>query len=398
MTPYQKEGKSGGQNRMNMLLFLTTFFLLYGGMHLYAFLKARAAIAFGTGASICIGLFMLTMVFAPLMVFFFENLELEILAPPVSYIGYTWMGILFLFFSASVCMDIYRLVIYLAGSITHNNFSSLIPSARLSFYFPLMLSLIIGTYGYFEALNIRTEKVVIKTPKIPAEFGRLRIVQISDVHLGLIVRGERLKRILREVKKANPDILISTGDLIDGQVSDLEGLSDYLEEINPRYGKFAITGNHEFYAGLGQAMRFTEKAGFSLLRGKGLTVAGINIVGVDDPAGKDYGLYKRVPEKELLSSFSHDKFTLLLKHRPEVDKESIGLFDLQLSGHTHKGQIFPFSLLTWLYYRHTIHAGELQLVDDSYLYVSRGAGTWGPPIRFLSPPEVTIIELVHGGD
>ena len=91
----------------------------------------------------------------------------------------------------------------------------------------------------------------------------------------------------------------------------------------------------------------------------------------------------------------YDKFTILLKHRPVVDKNAHGLFDLQLSGHAHKGQIFPFSLLTWLYYRHTLHAGTLRLVDDSYLYVSRGAGTWGPPIRFLSPPEVTVIELVH---
>ncbi|MBI4685835.1 MAG: metallophosphoesterase [Nitrospirae bacterium] len=382
-----------------MYLFLTTFFLLYGGMHLYAFLKTRSALAFSTNTGIYLILFMTVMVFSPFIIRFSERLELNFFARFMSYIGYTWMGVLFLFFSASVCMDIYRLVIYLAGFISHNNFSSLIPSARLSFYFPLMLSLIIGIYGYFEALDIRTEKVEIKTSKIPEEIGRLRIVQISDVHLGLIVRGERFERILKEVKEANPDILISTGDLVDGQIDGLSEFAGLLKEINPKYGKFAITGNHEFYAGLGQTLDFTEKAGFKIFRGEGTTVAGlINVAGVDDPQGKTYGLYKGVSERELLSKLPIGKFTLLLKHRPEVDKESIGLFDLQLSGHAHKGQIFPFSLLTWLYYRHTIHAGELRLVDDSYLYVSRGAGTWGPPIRFLSPPEVTIIELIHEGD
>lgn len=381
-----------------MYVFLITFLLLYGGMHFYAFLKAKAAFSFTSETGIYIALFMLIMVFAPLIVRVSERPELGFFARLMSYIGYMWMGILFFFFSVSVCLDIYRLMVYLIGSVFHENLSSLIPSVKLSFYLPAILSVIIGIYGYFEAMDIRTEKVVIRTPKISESIGRLRIVQISDVHIGLIIREQRLKRIMDKVKEAKPDILVSTGDLVDGQIDGIEGLAELFKEIKPRYGKFAVTGNHEFYAGLDQAMDFTERAGFKLLRGEGVTVAGmINIAGVDDPAGKRYGLYREVPERKLLSDMPPDKFTILLKHRPVVDKNAHGLFDLQLSGHAHKGQIFPFSLLTWLYYRHTIHAGHLRLVNDSYLYVSRGAGTWGPPIRFLSPPEVTVIELVNEG-
>jgi len=379
-----------------MYLFLTTFFLLYGGMHLYAFLKARSALAFSTNTGIYLIFFMTVMVFSPFIIRFSERLELSLFARFMSYVGYTWMGILFLFFSASVCTDIYRLLVYLVGFVSHKNLSALTPSAGFSFYLSLTVSLIIGIYGYFEALDIRTERVTIKTHKIPEETGRLIIVQISDAHIGLIVGEQRLRGILEKVKLANPDILVSTGDIVDGQIDDVIKLAEPFKEINPRYGKFAVTGNHEFYAGLGQAMDFTERAGFKLLRGEGVTVAGmINIAGVDDPAGERYGLYREVPERKMLSDMPYDKFTILLKHRPVVDKNAHGLFDLQLSGHAHKGQIFPFSLLTWLYYRHTLHAGTLRLVDDSYLYVSRGAGTWGPPIRFLSPPEVTVIELVH---
>ena len=99
-------------------------------------------------------------------------------------------------------------------------------------------------------------------------------------------------------------------------------------------------------------------------------------------------------EAELLSGIANGKFTVLLKHRPRVDKSATGLFDLQLSGHVHKGQIFPFSLITALYY-HPVQAGFAELPSNSYLYVSRGSGTWGPPLRFLSPPEVTVIDLVH---
>ena len=94
----------------------------------------------------------------------------------------------------------------------------------------------------------------------------------------------------------------------------------------------------------------------------------------------------------MLKGLNRENFTLLLKHRPVMDQESLGLFDLQLSGHTHKGQMFPFNIITLFYF--PIHWGILNPLDHSFLYVSRGSGTWGPPIRFLSPPEVTLIELV----
>lgn len=210
----------------------------------------------------------------------------------------------------------------------------------------------------------------------------------------MIVGEDRLRRILSEVKKADPDILVSTGDLVDGQIDNLEKLAEPFQKINPRYGKFAITGNHEFYAGLDQALSFAEKSGFRILRGEAVTAAGlVNIAGVDDPQVKTYGLFKGRSEKELLSELPHEKFTLLLKHRPLVDKNALGLFDLQLSGHVHKGQIFPFSIITGLYY--PTQAGLAKLSSNSQLYVSRGSGTWGPPIRFLSPPEITVIDLIH---
>jgi hypothetical protein len=210
----------------------------------------------------------------------------------------------------------------------------------------------------------------------------------------MIVREERLRRILQKVKVENPDIFISTGDLVDAQINHLDGLTQLLQEIQPRLGKFAITGNHEYYAGLRQALDFTRRSGFQLLRGKGITIGGVlNLAGVNDPAGLSYG-EENVSERDLLKGLPRDRFTILLKHRPEIDKESLGLFDLQISGHTHKGQIFPFVLLSRLFFPY--NSGFFQLSNQAILYVSRGSGTWGPPIRFLAPPEVTIFEL-HSG-
>jgi uncharacterized protein len=380
-----------------MTLFLLTFFLLYGSMHLYAFLKARAAFAFGTYTGISVVFFMLIMLFAPFVIRLSEKAGFEVFARLMSYIGYSWLGILFLFVSASAVIDVYRLVIFSGEMILKQDWTYLKVPARYAFFLPLVLSVGIALYGYFEARDIRTEHITVESPKISAEIGRLRIVQISDVHLGLIIREERLARILQEVKKAGPDILVSTGDLVDGQIDNLSGLADMLKGIRPQHGMFAITGNHEFYAGLDQALNFTEKAGFKILRNEGLTIDGlITIAGVDDPQAKSFGLFGQSPEKEILSALPRDTFILFLKHRPSLDQAAAGLFDLQLSGHVHKGQIFPFSIITWLYY--PTQSGLAELPGNALLYVSRGSGTWGPPIRFLSPPEVTVIDIVHSGE
>ena len=363
-------------------------------MHFYGFLKAKQGLNFGTGVTVALIIFMVIMVFAPVLVRISERSGLETIARFLAFIGYTWMGLLFLFVSASLALDLYRLFLYIFKLLLQADLAKITLLPRQSFILALFLSVISTVYGVFEAGLIRTEHLIIRTPKISAAIGSLKIVQISDVHLGLIVSENRLEKILKQIKAANPDILVSTGDLVDGQTDNLSGLAKKFRDIHPKFGKFAITGNHEFYAGLDRTLDFTEKAGFTILRGEGLSVSNIlNIAGVDDIAGTSYGLMKQVSEKALLSQYPREQFTLLLKHRPWVDEDALGLFDLQLSGHTHKGQIFPFGLITKLFYPN--HTGLLPLKEKSILYVNRGTGTWGPPVRFLASPEVTVIELVH---
>jgi predicted MPP superfamily phosphohydrolase len=130
-----------------------------------------------------------------------------------------------------------------------------------------------------------------------------------------------------------------------------------------------------------------------LLRGEAVAGEIINVAGVNDPTGVQLKTDRMVSEPELLDGLPRNKFTLLLKHRPTIDEKAAPLFDLQLSGHTHKGQIFPFTLLSRMAY--PMNAGVFHLPGGPTLRVSRGTGTWGPPIRFLSPPEVTVIELVR---
>jgi hypothetical protein len=377
-----------------MILFLLVYLSIYGGVHLYAFLKLKRGLALGLPAYSILAIFMILMVAAPIVVRISERYGYEAFARGLAYVGFIWMGLIFIFISASFFFDIYRLLHFLARMLTQNPLAGFTLSPRNFCISAILISFVVVSYGYFEALHIRTEHVTVKTDKIPEKIGRLRIVQISDVHLGLIVGKSRLTRILRQVRDARPDILVSTGDLVDGQMDNLETLADMFQSIPTKYGKFAITGNHEFYAGLDRALAFTEKAGFTILRGEGIAIANVvNIAGVDDPARGPYSSERAVSEKALLGKLSRERFTLFLKHQPVISSESLGMFDLQLSGHTHKGQIFPFNLVTKLYYR--THAGLSKVKGNAFLYVSRGSGTWGPPIRFLSPPEVTVIDITY---
>ncbi len=377
-----------------MSLFFIVFFLLYGGMHLHAFFRLRAAFPIGTAFQVVLVLCMAALTLMPFFVRLAEQQGYESFARLLSLGGYLWMGVLFLFFSWSLVLDLYRVMVRAGELFLQRELAACRLSPRLLFVIPCFLALVSAAYGYIEALNIRTEEITLGSAKLPASIDRLRIVQISDVHLGLIVRGGRLGRMLQVVRRAQPDILVSTGDLVDGQINGLPGLAEMLQAITPRFGKYAIPGNHEYYAGFRQAAEFTDRAGFTMLRGERVSIDGlITIAGMDDPTGRYFHGEKGVSEKELLSGASQREFILLLKHRPFIHQESIGLFDLQLSGHVHKGQIFPFGLVTKLYY--PIDAGFSAVGRDSALYVSRGTGTWGPPIRFLSPPEVTVIDLVR---
>ena len=375
-----------------MILFFTFFVAIYGSMHVYAFFRTRGALGFGAGAGVALAVCFLAMTLAPVLIRAVERHGFELTARVLAYLAFLWMAALFFFFGISLLFDLIGLITRFVGWSFNVDASSWLVPGRTSLLISIALSLSLCIYGYFEAKDIRTERLVIETSKLPAGMDRLTIVQLSDLHLGLINRCDRLALMLAAVRAAKPDMLVVTGDLVDAQINHLTGLADMFREITPTYGKFAIMGNHEYYAGTEKALEFIRDAGFTMLRDEAITSGPIILVGVDDRTGVQLKLRTAVPEQTLFAGLAREKFTLLLKHQPDIDPFSLGLFDLQLSGHTHKGQLFPFTLLTRLSY--PLNAGRYDLGKGSLLYVNRGTGTWGPPIRFLAPPEVTVVELV----
>jgi len=253
-----------------------------------------------------------------------------------------------------------------------------------------LLALALLGAGFIAAKQIQIEEVNISTPKLSPAVGRVTIAQISDLHLGVMLGDEFLQRVLSKLREIKPDIVVATGDVIDGQGDDLVKLAKHFLTLQPAKGAFAVTGNHEYFAGLENSLSFLRNAGFTVLRGESAAAGGIVLVGVDDhTAGAPLHQEMKVDTRQALASVSKDDFVVLLKHQPVIDANTP--FDLQLSGHTHGGQIFPFAFLPWLTYG--VRSGLTQLADGRLLYVSRGTGTWGPPIRLFAAPEITLITI-----
>jgi len=367
-----------------MARFLIFYFVVYGGAHLYFLVKFRRAFRSSAKARIVITSSVTALFLAPLIARKLEAYGFDLLAELFSNSGYLWMGLLFLFISSAALLDILNLAF---------KKTRLQLPAQALFLTAAAYSLIIGAYGYHEANNIVTEHLTIKSSRIPQTAQKIRIVQISDLHVGQIVREKRIKAITTAIKAASPDLVVSTGDLVDGHQKHFSGLERLFLEVRPRLGKYAILGNHEYYVGIEDSEKFIKDAGFNLLKNENFELGGIIcITGVDDSRNKSARSANALIEGRLLKSAAKDVFRLLLKHRPVVEKESAGRFDLQLSGHVHKGQIFPFNFLTWLSF--PVRAGLTELAKGGHLYVSRGTGVWGPPIRFMSPPEITVIDLL----
>jgi predicted MPP superfamily phosphohydrolase len=377
---------------LSFIIFITIFLALYGFLHLYFYIKLKKAIEIGTTCNLLIIIALFFLLLSPILINSLSKTGNHLLTYILTYAAYTWMGGLFLFFSMNILVDIYRLFVYIAGRIITPSLAGYIPGDKLTFISTLLIIAGIIVYGRFEAENIALTRVELRTTKLPPLVSNLRVVQISDTHFSTLNGVKLSQKIGGIIRDCHPDILVSTGDLIDRGLQDEEAVASVFRDIKTTYGKYAIAGNHEFISGIEKAVLFTEKAGFRMLRNERITIGNfLNIAGVDDPAAKRFSTMSNISENKVLGSLSPDRLNIFLKHQPRIDNNSIGKFDIQLSGHTHNGQIFPFTLIVSLFYPYP--KGLSKLSNGCYLYVSSGTGTWGPPFRFLTFPEITVIDF-----
>ncbi|MEU0882617.1 metallophosphoesterase [Lentzea sp. NPDC005914] len=250
-------------------------------------------------------------------------------------------------------------------------------------------------YGMTQALGApQLLRVPVTLDKLQKSLSGFRIAVVSDIHLGPLLGRSHTERIVRMINEQEADLVAIVGDLVDGTVAELGEAAAPLRDLVSRHGSYFVTGNHEYFSGHEQWISEIDRLGVNPLRNEGLTIAGgLELVGVNDVTGKSYG---DAPDLDrALAGRDTNNPVVLLAHQPVqvADASSRGV-DLQLSGHTHGGQMVPFNFVVPL--QQPSVAG-LSKVDDTWLYVSRGAGFWGPPVRVGAPPDITMIELRSAG-
>jgi len=310
----------------------------------------------------------------------------------LTLVSSSWLGFSFLVIIAALGSDLIRLLLRLI------RFPLGLSPLKIFFYRRLLAGILclaalgMGGYAFWEAQNIRVTQIEIPLRKLPAALDRFTLVQISDVHYGMLIENGRLTHIVHRVNELHPDLVVITGDLVDEGVSHMEEMAVPLAGLKARLGVLAVMGNHEFFAGVERAESILRQAGIRVLRNESILLpGGLQILGIDDPTVlKMRGL--PTPDFEgPLSSLDPEGPSILLYHQPrQFEKAASAGVGLQLSGHTHGPQFFilyPFVRLIYPRYRGLFQLGE------SYLYVSRGAGTGGPPMRLGSPPELVHICL-----
>ncbi|MFE3150753.1 metallophosphoesterase [Streptomyces sp. NPDC059218] len=245
----------------------------------------------------------------------------------------------------------------------------------------------LGTYGVLR--GPRVKRITVPLAKLPRSAHGFRIAVVSDIHLGPILGRAHTRRIVDTINRTQPDLVAVVGDLVDGTVADLGPAAEPLALLKARHGNFFVTGNHEYYSGAAQWVDQVRELGLHPLENDRVEIGGFDLAGVNDIAGESEG---QGPDfGRALGDRDRTRAAVLLAHQPVVIHDAVAHgVDLQLSGHTHGGQLWPGNFIADL--ANPTGAG-LDRYGDTQLYVSRGAGAWGPPVRVGAPSDITVVEL-----
>ena len=290
-----------------------------------------------------------------------------------------------------IFIDLLRLVNLIIPFIPEDN-----PAFKLLIFRLVILFVsIVVFFGFLNARSPRIKNLALDIPKKVSGFKQLKIAVASDTHLGTIICKSRIEKIVRKINLLDADLVLLPGDVVDEDIGPVirQNLGDTLRKIKSKYGVYAITGNHEYIGGAEPACKYLEEHGIVELRDRYVKIAdSFYIIGREDRAMKSFAGKIRKPLDEIMKGVDKSLPMILMDHQPvkldDAEKEGI---DLQLSGHTHHGQLWPFNFITKKIYE--LSMGYKKKGNIHY-YVSCGVGSWGPPVRTGSRPEIINLTLI----
>ncbi len=311
---------------------------------------------------------------------------------PIMWATYIWMGFAFIMLFVALPLELPRWLAERGAEVD--------PSRRLAIArgFAALVGLVgtgLSAAGLRSVLaKVEVARVTVPLAKLPKELAGYTIAQITDVHVGPTIGRAFIEQIVATVNAEKPDMIVITGDLVDGSVADLGAFVAPLAELRAKDGVFFVTGNHEYYSGVDEWLAFLGTLGVRVLRNERVPIRGgaFDLAGVDDHSAKGFGRGHGTDLEKALAGRDPARALVLLAHQPKTILAAVRYgIDLQLSGHTHGGQIWPWGYAVKL---DQPHVAGLSRHGDATIYVSRGTGYWGPPMRVGAPAEVTRLELV----
>jgi uncharacterized protein len=319
--------------------------------------------------------------------------------------AFTWLGLAFMLFCAALALDLVRLVAHggelLATLLRDRSVPPQDPGRRLFVARAVAGGAALATAGA-AALAFRSAtgpaqvtEVPVRLERLPRALSGFTIAQITDLHVGPTLGERAVRRVVDQTNALRPDVVAITGDLVDGSVRELGPTIAQIAALRARHGVFFVTGNHEYYSGVAEWLAELRRLGIRVLRNERVTLgdgrAAIDLAGIDDWSARgDSDLLARA-----LAGRDAERGLVLLAHQPRgIDAAVRSGVELQISGHTHGGQIVPFNLIVAAAqpYVRGLHR-HVEGGQAGQIYVSRGTGYWGPPLRLGSPPEIAKIVL-----
>ena len=296
------------------------------------------------------------------------------------------IGIIFLFFCTAIIYDISRVMVQ---KVPMKDDRRKFFKKSLDIFALTFASSLVGR-SIYEATVIEVEDVNIKLKGLNKEY---KIVQLSDVHIGGLIDERFISNIVKKVNSLNPDLVVITGDLVDVSLKYAIPALNELKKLNSTYGTYFIVGNHEYIHGVKPIIDTVKSLGIRVLENENLYIgddkSGFNLAGVYDVMGYRVDHHKPDLEKALKEKIENVP-TILLAHQPRYINEVNGV-DLVLSGHTHGGQLYPFRLLVSIVQPYI--AGLYRHSKDTQIYVNKGTGFWGPPMRLGTSCEISNIRI-----